>query len=243
MKTIRRNTIIMICSFFMMNIFSVFGIQKKTVYVATGCAAALSAVVSYNAWPLVKSELHPAVFGAGSAFMTSAVYCYLYAFTPEGRLKKAQRMINELMQHRLLRTTFTNDKASFDAVHDAYLTHDLPLISAYNHLVILLSTVQNIFGLINKASKEVCNNEQLQENCALSFARAKVVFTNISDAIKRIRAHKDYLPQLQIYKEFLANDKQAVAQEHMAYAQMQMASVATKQSSLSKKITNFFTCY
>ena len=63
----------------------------------------------------------------------------------------------------------------------------------------------------------------LQEECDASLSRANKLFRNIADAIKRIREHKDYLSQLTLHKESLAQEKQTIAQEQMALAQLQMA--------------------
>jgi hypothetical protein len=63
----------------------------------------------------------------------------------------------------------------------------------------------------------------LQEECDASRSRANTLFKNISDAIKRIREHKDYLSQLALYKESLAQQQQTIAQQQMASAHQEIA--------------------
>jgi len=178
-------------------------ISQKAIYATTGLTAVASGVASYLAIPLFKTEMHPAVFGAASVLGTSSVYCCLSYFTPEYRLKKAHALLKQLSKRSLIHYAFAQDKTFFDAIHSIYLTHDLPLISAYNHLVFSLPTVQEAFTLIRKAAAEAGKDKKLKVRCKLALAQAKNVLKYISYAIKRIRDHRDYLPQLRIYKEFL----------------------------------------
>ena len=221
-------------------IFPTYAIQKKTVYFSTGLAATICSLGSYKAYTFLKNDIHHAIFGIITTAITSSVYFYLYKFTPEGRLKKASLLLDELMHYKLAKYSFNNDKEFFNTVHDVYLTHDLPLISAYNHLITLLPMVQQVFWLIHKSSVEISKrNYILKNNYNIISKNIKNIFHNISEAIKRIRAHKDYLPQLQIYKEFLINDKQVMIQEQMAYAQIKMAH-AQQSSTLLKWLKALF---
>ena len=214
-------------------------IQQKTALFGTGGVALLSAVASYKAWLLLNKKVHPAVFCAPSALLTACAYHHLQTVTPQGRLKRADNLLNDLARHTLISHSFNNDKAFFDAVHDVYLTEDLPLISAYNHLITLLPNAHYAFSLISSAASQAEKNSSLQEACDAALLRAKELFSNMSNAIKRIRTHKDYLAQLQIYKEFLANEKQISVQQQMVSAQQQMAH-AQKSSTLLKWLKALF---
>jgi hypothetical protein len=191
-----------------------------SVFVATVCAGG-----SYRLWHNMpaKEKIHPGFFGCASLVVTGAVYNFLHSTTPAGRIKRANILLNELCRHTLARTHFDDDRSFFDAVHDEYLREDLPLIGAYNHLISLLPDAHLAFGLINKAAAEVGKNALLQEEYNSSLSCANELFKNISAALKRIREHKDYLPQLTIYKDSLNNAKQTIAQEQIALAQLQMA--------------------
>ena len=95
------------------------------------------------------------------------------------------------------------------------------------------------FGLINKAAAEVGKDQLLQGEYNSSLSCANELFKNISTALKRIREHKDYLPQLTLYKESLNNVKQTIAQEQIALAQMQMAQ-AQQSATFLKWLKAFF---
>ncbi len=198
-------------------------IQSSTADMCTALVAAAcvggSAKMMYDVPPYVS----PSTLAIASFVATGATYYCAHRSTPAGRLKRANALLNELCRHKLARVSFDNDRDFFDAVQDVYLTDDLPLISAYNHLIGLIPTMHYAFGLINKAAAEVGKDSLLQEECDSSLSRANMLFHNISDAVKRIREHKDYLPQLTIYKESLNNEKQTIAQEQIALAQLQMA--------------------
>ena len=198
---------IIIFSLLISNITSIYCIKKSTAFIATGAFAGVSALASYAIWPLVKNEVHPALLAVSSIVVTSCLYSSLYERTPQGRLAQANKLINQLASHKLIQYSFSSDNAFFTAVHDVYLIHDLPLISAYNHLIQLLPMVNSTSFLIHKALSDSKSNKILREKCRCALLRTKRIFNNISHAIRRIREHKDYLAQLRIYKEFLANDK------------------------------------
>jgi hypothetical protein len=218
---------IYIKSFFLLAVcvtpFFTQAIQNRTADIGTVAVAALCAGGSYKIMQDFPRKIHPAACVGISAVMTAITYYTLHRSTPAGRLKRANHLLHELARHTLTKNTYDNDRSFFDAVQDVYLTDDLPLISAYNHLLTLIPTMHYALSLINKASAEVGKDVLLQEECDASLSRANRFFRNISDGIKRIRAHKDYLPQLNIYKESLLHEKQTIAQEQIALAQLQMA--------------------
>ena len=203
--------------------FSLQSIHDSTARYGTFFSACLCAGGSYEILRKWPNTIHPAALVAMSCVCVAGVHYALHRSTPIGRIKRANTMLTQISRHTLARTTFDSDRLFFDAVQDVYLTDDLPLISAYNHLLALLPSVHYALGLINKASAEVGKDVLLQEECDASRSRANKLFRNVADAIKRIREHKDYLSQLTIYKESLTQQKQTIAQEQMALAQIQMA--------------------
>ncbi len=198
-------------------------IYNSTANYGTTLVACMCAGGSYEIARQFPHQIHPVVLAGVSGVVTLGSYCILHRSTPIGRLKRANNLLNEISRHTLARTSFDNDRLFFDAVQDVYLTDDLPLISAYNHLLALVPNLHYALGLINKASAEVGKDVLVQEECDASLSRANKFFRNVSDAVKRIREHKDYLSQLTIYKESLLQEKQTIAQEQMALAQLQMA--------------------
>lgn len=203
--------------------FNTSPIQNITAQGGTFLMGCLCAVGNYEIIKKFPGKIHPAVLVGVSCIATVATYYILEQATPIGRLKRANQILNDLSRHTLVSTPFNNDQIFFDTVQDVYIADDLPLISAYNHLIALLPLVRFAFSLINKASAEVGKDVLLQEECDASLSRANTLFNNISQAIKRIRSNKDYLPQLTIYKENLLYEKQTIAQEQMALAQLQSA--------------------
>ncbi len=217
--------------------FSLYPIQSSTANMCTAFVATLCAASSYKIECEFPQQIYPAVFCGVSCAITATVYILLQKATPAGRIKRANILLNDIARHTLARTCFNSDKLFFDAVQDVYLTDDLPLISAYNHLIALLPSIHYALCLVNKASAEVGKDVLLQEECDASLSRANMLFKNISDAIKRIREHKDYLSQLTIYKESLMQQQQTIAQQQMANAHQDIAQA--KQSSLWVKWLQF----
>jgi hypothetical protein len=237
MKSIKNNVLAgaIVCSLYV----PAHAIQSSTADICSGlvfgaCAGGSGKLLYDN-----PALIHPAILGGASVIATGVAYYYLHQATPAGRLKRANVLLAELSRHKLARICFDNDREFFDAVHDVYLTDDLPLISAYNHLINLLPTMHYAFGLINKAAAEVGKDSLLQEECDSSLSRADMLFRNISDSVKRIREHKDYLPQLMICKEWLVSEKQTIAQEQIALAQVQMAE-AQKSATFLKWLKAIF---
>lgn len=205
-------------------------IQNSTAQLCTALVAGMCVAGSYKIECEVPQQINPAWFGGLSCLITATTYLLLQRATPSGRIKRANALLDDLARHTLVRTCFDNELPFFDAVQDVYLTDDLPLISAYNHLIALVPVVHHALYLINKASAEVGKDVLLQEECDASLSRANMLFKNISDAIKRIREHKDYLPQLTIYKDSFVHQQQTIAQQQMAQ---------TQQSSLRLKWFKF----
>jgi hypothetical protein len=219
-------------------------IQKTTANILASIVAMGSTAASYKGYILAQEQIHPAFFGVADVVFASMVYYYLHTFTPEGKLKKAHTLLDELRRHKLVKNRFDIDKKFFDTVYDIYLMDDLPLISAYNHLIELLPISHAATGFINQASAEVGKNVALQEECDVALSMSKQFFNNLANALKKIREHKDYLEQLKLYKEFLSSEKQAQMQEQMlqvnydlAHSQSQIA--ASQQSSTFLKWIKF----
>lgn len=221
LKNLHLKTSFLLCV--MVTHVSIQPIYDSTVNYTTLLIAGLCAGGSYGVVREFPGQMHPAVLAGISGMVTISSYYMLHRSTPIGRIKRANSLLNQISRHTLARTTFDSDRLFFDSVQDVYLTDDLPLISAYNHLLLLVPNVHYALSLINKASAEVGKDVLLQEECDASRSRATKLFRNIADAIKRIREHKDYLSQLRIYKENLTQAKQTIAQEQMALAQLQMA--------------------
>lgn len=212
--------------------FPVMAIQDSTANNLSAVVAVVAAASSYKINKAFPRDAHGAVLVAATCLTTAVAYCLFHRSTPRGRLKRAHVLLNELGRHTLTKTSFETDRAFFDVVQDVYLTDDLPLISAYNHLISLVPTLHYAFSLTNKASAQAGRDVLLQEECDVCFCRANKFFKNTSDAIKRIKEHKDYLSQLNIYKEGLLYAKQTIAQEQMALAQLQMAHAQQSSSFL-----------
>jgi len=219
--------------------FPLNAIQDSTANMCTALVATVCAGSSYKIMQEMPGKIHPAILAGVGSLITAVTYYALQQSTPAGRIKRANILLTDLSRHTFARTHFDNDQAFFDAVQDVYLTYDLPLISAYNHLIDLIPTVHYAFGLINKASAEVRRDVLLQEECDASLSCANKLFRNISDAIKRIREHKNYLSQLSIYKESLHKEQQTIAQQQIASAH-QEAAHAKQGSTLLKWLKFLF---
>src|SRR5579872_3024130 len=167
-----------------------YGISQKTADITSSLVALVCAGGSYKMWSDASLAIHPAVLAGASLVITGAAYSCLQSITPAGRLKRAHVLLDDISRHTLARLSFDDEKLFFDAVHHEYLREDLPLISAYNHLISVLPDVHVAFGLINGAAAELRKDDKLQEEYNYALLRANQLFNNISKAIKRIREHK-----------------------------------------------------
>ena len=219
--------------------FSLQSIQHSTANVCTALVASVCAGCSYVVTQKLPGYVHPFALAGISSAITAITYYNLYQVTPAGRIKRAKNLLQNLSRHVFVRTHFDDDQVFFDTIQDVYLTHDLPLMSAYNRLITIVPTMHYIFSLINKASTQVYKNGSLQKECKRSLVQARKLFRNISDAIKRIRSHKDYLSQLTIYKESLLQEKQTIAQQQIASAHHDIA-VAKQGSTVLKWLKFLF---
>lgn len=207
------------CSVF----FPANAIQRSTADIMTAAAGMMSLVFSYKVWTACDKKIYLHVLCAANVFFVSGIYYCLYTMTPQGRLNKVKQLLEEISENTLIKYPFDTEEAFFSAVYDIYLTNDLPLISAYSNLVELLPKINHVFGIISKISADICQNPLLQEECAIVDAQSEEIFTHISEAIKRIREHKDYLTQLKIYKEFIASEQQFFVQQQIAHSHAHIA--------------------
>lgn len=220
-ESIKRKVLVLL--FLVMIYVPMHAISPAIKYVCTGLVAVGCAAGSHEIWDQMDEQINPFLLGVVGLYITYFTYSQLHKITVAGRLSRANVLLEDLYRHRLIRKFFNDERLFFDMLQEVYLTEDLPLVSAYNHLSSLVPTLHDAFDLINKASAQVGKNLILQEECNTALLQANELLKNIADAVKKIREHKDYLPQLHIYKEFLVNEKQILAQEQMAIAQLQMA--------------------
>jgi hypothetical protein len=221
--------------------FSLQAIQKSTANICTALIASVCTGCSYKIAHELPENIHPFALVGMSSLITAITYYSLHQSTPAGRIKRANILLDNLARHTFARIHFDSEQAFFDAVQDVYLTDDLPLISAYNHLIDLIPMIHYAFGLINKASAQGRKDTLLQKECNASLSCAKKLFKNVSDAIKRIRGHKDYLSQLTIYKESLLQEQQTITQQQVANAYQDVA-LAKQSSALLKWLKFLFGC-
>lgn len=200
--------------------------------VATGCAAG-----SYDMFSKMKG-VNPVLLASVSGIFTYMTYSYLYGFTPEGRLSRAMELLYKVRNCRLTEQSFFDDRLFFDTLHGVYLTQDLPLVTAYSQLVIAESLCREAIDLLHKALGQVFEDGRLEEKCTDVLSDANRFLSNITQAVRRIKEHKDYLTQLQMYKEWAIAEKQAFAQEQMALAQLQMANAQTQIAHTQTSRTN-----
>jgi hypothetical protein len=203
--------------------FPMHSIQQSTGIAIATIASLVSTVGSYKTWHALNKSIYPHVLFIANGLFLSGVSYYLYTITPQGRLKKVRQLLQELSENTLIKYPFDTEETFFTAVYDIHLTDDLPLISAYNNLVDLLPKTHYIFGMISKIAPDICNDSELQRAYSEVDMQSQELFNHISEAIKRIREHKDYLTQLKIYKEFIANEQQFSAAQQMAAAHSQIA--------------------
>ncbi|HSC24641.1 MAG TPA: hypothetical protein VLB80_00285 [Candidatus Babeliales bacterium] len=216
-------TLFFFLSTLLLSSFHLHAIQPSTAKISTAITFALCVSGSYILKSKIPTEVHPAIFGSMSCLVTTLMYYILYQATPVGRIKRANNLLKEITHYTLATTHFDDDIIFFDKIQDLYLTFNLPIISAHNDLVDLVPIVHYAIDLINKASADSDEDEFLQKKCDISLSHAITLFHNISNAIKRIRNHKDYLSQLNIHRENIIQEQQTIAQQQMAYAQQQAA--------------------
>src|SRR5579872_853797 len=111
-----------------------YPIQRSTADICTAVIAATCASGSLKIWSETH-KIHPAILVGVSCVITAAMYHWLHQSTPAGRIKRANILLDDVARHTLARVSFDDEESFFDAVQDMYLTDDLPLMSAYNHLI------------------------------------------------------------------------------------------------------------
>jgi hypothetical protein len=208
----------------------VMSIQKNTALIGTGIVGTAAACGSYYLTKM-DENVRPELLGVASVLVTAFTYHQLNKITPQGRLKQANKLLKQLGKHALVSNELPMDKEFFDYIYEVYLTEDLPLISAYNHLISILPVMHSAIDLINKASVQAYE-APLKEECECTLSYARKMFNNISSGITRIRQHKDYLEQLRLYKQYIMEQRQLQLSQQMVIAQTEMASAQSSATFL-----------
>ncbi len=184
-------------------------------------------------------DVRPMYCGIASAVISVLSYRHLYQTTPEGKLLRATIMLEQIKKVLLAEQTFSSEEVFLKTLHEVYIAYDLPLISAYEQLVTLLPIVHQAYQLLNDVAKHVADNDELAQQTDASLIQARRFIKNITTSIKWIRAHKDYLPQLKIYKQFIATQKVTSVQELIAASHQQIA-FAQKSSTVLQWLQAIF---
>lgn len=185
----------------------VHSVSRKAVNRLTGCMALTYTAGVYGLYDKVGNDNALLYLVAAGVFVTGLTHRVLGYTTPERLLDKAEFLLKKLAAYKFVKITFKEEASFFDAVYDVYLMEDLPLIAAYKTLLELVSLSHTAHGFINQALACAKQDAFLQERCEALHYKSEKLHKNISQAIKRIRLHKDYLPQLRFYKQFVLKEK------------------------------------
>jgi hypothetical protein len=143
-------------------------------------------------------------------------YKFLYQFTPAGRIERAEDMLKGIRYYRLVKEGSGNEERLLRLVQDEYVSASWPLISAFNDLTYYINILVDVIDLADCAQEE---DRKLTARAEKLKADAHFFYDNIKTAIKIIRTNKEYLAQLEQYKEEQRHREQLQVQQSIANAQ------------------------
>jgi hypothetical protein len=197
-------------------------ISLQTVYGATGGVGLVSAAGTY--WFTNKNNFSsPILWSLGAGGLASlATYLFLYQFTPEGRYAWAQEKVRQAGCNPLSSQAFESDAAFFDVVEDLYIGEDWWLVTAFNELTALHDGCRMALDQLDQAKAGAADNFSLVQQCNTLASIDRKYILNLTNAIKRIRNHKDYISQMKEFKRMeMEKQKLAVAQSQANAAHSQ----------------------
>ena len=202
-----RKRLLTIVSLSVFCFFTTQPIQESTVHLATGVTGIVSFVGGYFlsshckvAYPIIWSAL-------SAAGISGLLYAILYRFTPRGRLELARMKAACIERNSIATHSFTDEATFFNALQEVYLASDLWLVDAYNSLKMLAEQACSAHELLDEARTEGIDDYILVQECNTLLPRVRQAQVNISNAIKMIRNNKEYIAQLKIHNQVLAEEK------------------------------------
>lgn len=131
----------------------------------------------------------------------TGLYAFLYRFTPEGRLQRAQKKINHVYDNPVASQSYADDESDLNTVHEHYACEDLWLVAAHNDLGNILKQARFAKELLNKAKEEANNNEELMRECDAQLVRVEQAIRHLTSALKWVTSHELYDKQLKFSNE------------------------------------------
>lgn len=174
----------------------------------TGLSISFPALFLPGEWKLTSVPL----FGIGF-FIGRQIF---YQFTPDCRMAKAEYQLEALASHRLARVPCVTERQLFGIIEDEYVTRHWPLIAAFNDLTSYINISRHAKNLANRAKWE---DRSFAGRALRLNAQADIFVENMREALKKIRVNKNYLMQLDQFKEEQRHNEHMAVQRSMAQAQ------------------------
>jgi hypothetical protein len=205
-------------------------ISLQAVYGVTGGVGVLSTAGTY--WFTSKHDFsYPAVWSIGVGGLASAAtYFLLYQYTPEGRYAWAQVRVQQAGCNPLSSQPFESDAAFFDVVEDLYIGEDWWLVTAFNELTILLDGCRLALDQLDQAKAGSGDNFSFVQQCNTLSGVARKYILNMTNAVKRIRNHKDYIAQMKEFKRMEMEKQKLAVEQAKANAAMSQANASWSQA-------------
>lgn len=213
---------------------SIFGSTKPIALpTAQGISAGLGIVSATGTyWFTNKHNFsYPILWSLGAGGLTGATaYYFLYQFTPEGRYAWAQNKVRQAGCNPLSEQPFDSDSAFFDVVEDLYIGEDWWLVTAFNELTMLHEGCRAAIEQLEQARCGAMDNFSFVQQCNSLSSLARKYILNLTNAVKRIRNHKDYIPQMKEFKRMEMEKQKLAIEQSKANAAMSQASASWHQA-------------
>ena len=197
-------------------------ISLQTAYGVTGAVGGLTGIgTSYFAYKN-KFPFFP-IWGLGAGAIAAGVtYYFIHQYTPEGRYAKALSLIHKAGNCPMSEQSFQSEKEFFSILGDLYVGEDWWLVTAFNELAGYLDGCRKSLDLLAKAHDGSVDNYALAQQCGSLTVVARKYVLNLATALKRIKAHKDYISQMKEFKRAeIERQKMVIEQQKASAAQAQ----------------------
>ncbi len=190
-----------------------YPISQATAYVLTGASGITATGLTY----LNQGDDYVWAWGAGGIFATGLIYWLTNRITPHGRLGRAKSKVEKIRNNSLALKPFESEEQLMNHLQEVYVTHDLPLVTAFNDLSNLYQESINAVGLLNAAMTD-CHEYDFVQNCQRLITEAGAMRDNLTKVIKMVRGNKEYLEQVKLADQRNFARQQIAVQQDMASA-------------------------
>lgn len=168
---------------------------------------------------------------------SALTYFISMSFTPEGRYKSALKKTTHVGQSKFAEHPYDSDKIFITELQDEF-RDQFWLISAHDEFDSLLKEGYHALELLMLVKQEAHENYELIEKANNLQQKLRMLMTNLTSALRRIKNHIDFSAQRTSYNQLLIEKQRLAIEREKAQAQHAQAHAQAMQAQAQNSQAN-----